>query len=79
MPFPINSVFANRNNPDIHRKASNFQFVINDIFHNMSFFEIPETETRIAKPHISRIVLQWEVEILFSFHIITISLRKQIV
>lgn len=57
MPFPINSVFANRNNPDIHRKASNFQFVINDIFHNMSFFEIPETETRIAKTHISRIGL----------------------
>ena len=57
MPFSIDSDFINRNNPDIHRKSSNFQFVINDIFHDVSFFEIPETETRIAKSHISRIVL----------------------
>ena len=57
--------------PHIHIEISCDQFVEQDVFHGMIFFDLPEVNPGITKTYIAEIVFLRSVDVLSAFNVIT--------
>ena len=62
---------------DIHGKPAAAEFIVNDIFHEMVPFDLPEMQKCVSDPDILEIILRRGVNIFASFDIVTDSLADQ--
>ena len=58
---------------NINLVTSHTQFIINDVFHQMSLFNLPKSQSSISQPHILKIIFEWGSNVFSAFHIISIN------
>ena len=56
-PFSIPIFFGERNDSHIDEISPDEQLVVNNVFHNVGFFLLPQAKPDVAEPHIRAVVL----------------------
>ena len=63
--FSDGSPFSGVNNIHIYRATTKDQFVVNDVFHDIGHFLLPETDAGVSKPDVLAVVFIGVVKIAF--------------
>ena len=71
-------VFTVFNDAYVNVESHYFKFVIDNIFHNMSFFVLTEVKPRVSQADIGVVIFRRSIDIFFPFNIVAFCLRNQI-
>ena len=77
MSVAVSIPFHDRYDTDIDRIPAQNKFVVQDIFHDVGFFFLPEIEMCIPKTNVRTVVFHWEVEVMLSLHIVPFCTTEQ--
>ncbi len=75
--FAFLILFCDWNNANVYAVSSHTQFIVDDIFHGVSLFELAKVDPCVAESQVGEIVLLWSFYICLSFDIIALGRCNQ--